>query len=270
MYYLIYKITNTVNNKIYIGKHQTDNKDDDYMGSGKILKRAIEKYGIDKFTKEILFECGSLEEMNEKEADIVDEEFVARLDTYNVKLGGQGGWDFVNVQNLNNKSNQCYIGYEKGLKQYHINHYDKIIQNNKSSEQREKITRGLLKYYSEHKHQWVGRRHNDESKKKIGMANSIHQKGANNSNYGKVWICHFDKKQSISIIKTELEKYKNDGWLEGRIVGDIYEDILLSVYHYNSGMSIKEISTILCIPETKIRYYCDKWSQKLKTNAVVV
>ena len=95
MYYLIYTITNNVNNEIYIGKHQTENKDDDYMGSGKIIKRAIEKYGIDKFTKEILYECNSLEEMNEKEAEIVDEEFVVRLDTYNIKLGGQGGWDYV-------------------------------------------------------------------------------------------------------------------------------------------------------------------------------
>lgn len=125
MYYLIYKITNNVNNKIYIGKHQTENKDDDYMGSGKIIKRAIEKYGIDKFTKEILYECNSLEEMNEKEAEIVDEEFVARLDTYNIKLGGQGGWDYVhkytdwngfkyiNLQKLNNKSNQYKISAEK-------------------------------------------------------------------------------------------------------------------------------------------------------------
>lgn len=264
MYYLIYKITNTVNNKIYIGKHQTNNKDDNYMGSGKILSEAIKKYGIDKFKKEILFECDSLEEMNQKEADIVDEEFVARLDTYNVKLGGQGGWDFVNSKNLNNKSNQCYLGYQKGLKQYCINNYDELMQIMKSNIQREKITKGLLRYYSEHQHQWVGRKHNDESKKKIGRANSIHQKGENNSQYGKIWICHFEKKQSISILKSEFDKYKNDGWMEGRVVGDIYEDILLTVKHYIHGKSIKEISIIMNIPEPKIRYYCDRWSEKLK------
>ena len=115
MYYLIYKITNNVNNKIYIGKHQTENKDDEYMGSGKILKRAVEKYGLDKFTKEILFECNSLEEMNQKEAEIVDEEFVARLDTYNVKLGGQGGWDFCNKNSelQRQKAKQGWIKYGK-------------------------------------------------------------------------------------------------------------------------------------------------------------
>ena len=63
-YYLIYKITNLVNCKMYIGKHQTDDIDDEYMGSGKILKRAISKYGVDCFRKEYLMLCESKEEMD--------------------------------------------------------------------------------------------------------------------------------------------------------------------------------------------------------------
>jgi len=35
--------------------------------------------------------------MFKREAEIVDEEFVARLDTYNLKVGGDGGWDFCNA-----------------------------------------------------------------------------------------------------------------------------------------------------------------------------
>lgn len=41
MFYLIYQIRNKTNNKIYIGKHQTNNKNDEYMGSGKYLRYAI-------------------------------------------------------------------------------------------------------------------------------------------------------------------------------------------------------------------------------------
>jgi hypothetical protein len=47
----IYKITNTVNNHIYIGKHQFDKPyiDKNYKGSGSALLEAYKKYGIDNF-----------------------------------------------------------------------------------------------------------------------------------------------------------------------------------------------------------------------------
>lgn len=53
MYYTIYKNTNSINDKYYIGKHKTQDPNDDYLGSGKVIRAAINKYGRDKFTKTI-------------------------------------------------------------------------------------------------------------------------------------------------------------------------------------------------------------------------
>jgi len=51
MYY-VYKTTNIVNNKIYIGVHISNNiENDPYLGSGNLLLKSISKYGYDKFKR---------------------------------------------------------------------------------------------------------------------------------------------------------------------------------------------------------------------------
>lgn len=88
MYYTIYKITNLINGKIYVGQHTTENLYDSYMGSGRNIKYAIKKYGKQHFLKEILYVFDNFEDMNKMEGIIVNEEFVKRRNTYNVCIGG--------------------------------------------------------------------------------------------------------------------------------------------------------------------------------------
>ena len=52
-YYMVYKTTNLVNNKYYIGVHATNDLNDGYFGSGKNLKQAIKKYGKEHFKRDI-------------------------------------------------------------------------------------------------------------------------------------------------------------------------------------------------------------------------
>ena len=87
----IYKITNQINQKIYIGVHSTNDLDDSYMGSGTLIISAIKKYGLKNFKKETLFDFGTPDEAYSKELDIVDESFISRKDTYNLRCGGEGG-----------------------------------------------------------------------------------------------------------------------------------------------------------------------------------
>lgn len=89
--YTVYKITNNLNGKIYIGCHKTYDINDSYMGSGNNIKLAIKKYGIEQFSKDILYIFDNSDDCYKKEAEIVNEEFVKRTDTYNMHPGGNRG-----------------------------------------------------------------------------------------------------------------------------------------------------------------------------------
>jgi len=62
---IVYKTTNLINGKIYIG--QTTIKNDNYIGSGTVMKEAIKKYGKKIFKKEIIEVCDSIEQLNSRE-----------------------------------------------------------------------------------------------------------------------------------------------------------------------------------------------------------
>ena len=91
MYY-VYKTTNIVNNKIYVGVHKSDNiQNDGYLGSGKYLNRAIKRYGKQNFKRQILFQLKTQKLMYQKQKQLVNQEFLKRQDVYNIDLGGKGG-----------------------------------------------------------------------------------------------------------------------------------------------------------------------------------
>ena len=89
----MYKITNTINSRYYIGIHSTNNMNDGYFGSGKLLNRAIKKYGKQNFLKEILCFVDNKNELRELEELIVTTDWIVenRNVVYNVQKGGLGG-----------------------------------------------------------------------------------------------------------------------------------------------------------------------------------
>lgn len=219
-HYLIYQITNTVNNKIYIGKHITKNVDDDYFGSGKYLKHAQKKYGLDKFVKTILFELQNKEEMDLLEKYVVTKEFCDRDDVYNIKIGGDGGWDYVN-DDLHLNGNQMFVK--------NMSKEDFHIRAKKAAETFEKrkatFTQEQREEYLKKKQQvaakgfigcFLGRKHKIESRQKMKETNAkFHpHSGKHNFMYGKMWICNDETSENRIISKTDLIPA---GWRKGRI-----------------------------------------------------
>jgi hypothetical protein len=97
---VIYEIINTVNNKRYIGKDKHNNPN--YFGSGRLINKAIKKYGKDKFIKIILEYCDSEEHMCEQERYWIRIADAQHSDLYyNIGEGGNGGDNITNHPNRN-------------------------------------------------------------------------------------------------------------------------------------------------------------------------
>jgi len=88
----------------YIGSHETDNKNDSYLGSGVWLRKAIKKYGKDNFRREIIQECADRDEMYSLEEKLV-ESVRCTPNCYNINVGGSGGWNHINESGMHKGSN---------------------------------------------------------------------------------------------------------------------------------------------------------------------
>ena len=146
-YYGIYKITNLLNGKMYIGQHTTSNIDDGYMGSGIHIGRAIKKYGKENFRKEWLMFCEDEEELNYMERVYVDQSWVDRSDTYNLNLGGD--YQHMSEQTRKKISEIC-----KG-KPHSEEHKRKISESckgkHRSDEAKQNISKARKRYWSKRK-----------------------------------------------------------------------------------------------------------------------
>lgn len=94
--YTLYKTTNTINGRYYIGVHKTEDPNDSYLGSGLAIKRAIAQYGRAAFVKEVLAVFDTAEEafLAEQRAVVTASEDPL---SYNLMRGGIGGFDHINV-----------------------------------------------------------------------------------------------------------------------------------------------------------------------------
>lgn len=203
MFYYLYRITNLVNKKIYVGVHKTSNMEDGYMGSGKVIKSAIQKYGIDNFKKDILETFESSGAMYAKEKEVVTDDFLLREDVYNLRRGGTGGFDYLNKTKLNltghHKSyearvNTCRKNHKKILESGHrISDYQ--IPGFKSEENKRKMHENAQSEQA-------------RLKRKKTMQINNHNQGDKNSQFGTVWITDGNRNLKIKKGDTLPEGYR--------------------------------------------------------------
>lgn len=195
MFYTVYKTTNLANGKFYIGTHKTLDPNDDYLGSGTLIGRAIKKYGSERFKKEVLFVFDNAEAMFAKEAEIVTAEFLAENNTYNLKLGGEGGFDWINdnIPLRLAKNRKARVATDARVFQKYgvtnIGSIPEVVRKRKATGSYRRAGLAGIKATKAKFPEGVfkGRRHSSEAKKAIGEKSSSHQTGAGNSQFGTYW-----------------------------------------------------------------------------------
>ena len=182
------------------------------MGSGKLITRAIKKYGIENFTKEILHVLQTEAEMNAKEKELVTEELCQSTKTYNLCVGGHGGFSYINRNafNLSPKRNLDLGAAKKKQDWLRANDPDWVEKNRT-------LKRTVIKKYVHEKYPhgiWLGKSHSEESKQKIGAANKGKGIGVNNSQSGTCWVTNGIENKKIK--QEVLSEWIAKGFYKGR------------------------------------------------------
>jgi hypothetical protein len=202
MYYIIYKTTNLINGLYYIGMHRATDLEDDYLGSGTLLKNAVKTFGKNNFVRENLFVFDEEWKMilAEKILVIVDSEI-----TYNMCSGGVGSWLHINE----NREIQLRAAKKGNATR------KKLYENNEEWREtyRKNISDGLKGHYANNESHWTGKKHRPDSIEKMSRSKSEMYLGENNPQYGTMWIT--DGKNNRKIKKDEEIPEK---WKRGRVL----------------------------------------------------
>ena len=232
MFGYIYLTTSLINNKKYIGQ-KTSNKflKESYLGSGKLIQRAINKYGKENFKVELLETCESKQELNEAERYWI-RKFNAdnSSDFYNISEGGDGGNTYQNLSEeqlieIKQKISDKLKGVPKS--ESHREKHRGVNNVNKPGVKRnpkhiEKMRQTLKEGYTSGrlKNPRTGVKASPELKLKLSQ-NHADVSGKNNPMYGKsalkgkVYI-HNEVEQRV-ISKSDIDTYISLGWIRGKL-----------------------------------------------------
>lgn len=205
-YHYIYKTTCQVTGKFYVGMHSTDDLDDGYLGSGKILGYSRAKHGDENHKKEILEFLPDRVALKVREAEVVNEELLADPLCINLKYGGEGGWDHLSpeIRKANAKRNTPFGKVET----------QEIINGRSKGGRVSGPQYGRLNIH--HATNAASQKHACEKRRQT-MRDRGHMQGEKNSQFGTCWVTNGVK--PIKIKKEHLDEYLANGYRRGRNAG---------------------------------------------------
>ena len=205
-YHFIYKTTNLINGKYYIGMHSTNELNDGYIGSGKRLWYSINKYGIENFICEILEFLPDRNALANREKELVNEDTLIDPDCMNLQTGGGGGFS---------SKEHAYAFHAAGGKavrilmgKRHAKRMKTDLEYKTKVVQKIKETLGGVGTFT-------GRKHKPETIEKMKLAAVGKGIGKKNSQFGTCWITNNVENKKIK--KIELNNFIELGWRLGRI-----------------------------------------------------
>jgi hypothetical protein len=184
-FHFIYKTSNLLNNKFYIGMHSTENVEDGYIGSGTILWHAIKKYGKSNFITEIIEYLPNREELKAREKEIVNENLLKDPLCMNIQKGGGGGW-------------------------FQLTSEEKLKHQIKASTAGGKSFSEKMKNDPEYRAKFCEKvRQNNFARKGKGLFKNAHTKGT-------CWITLESKNKQIKLER--FEEFESLGWKKGKTI----------------------------------------------------
>lgn len=198
-FHFIYKTTNLLNGKYYIGMHSTDNLEDGYLGSGKRLKYSVNKYGRENHVREILEFVDNRINLRKREEEIVNLDEIAKEMCMNLKIGGECG-----SVDIKYEKQSSWLKSKWNEKEYR----DKIVKLS-GERMKQHHKNGKIKYDT-----FTGREHTNEAKEKMSIAKKGRGVGIHNSQFGTCWITKDDVNKKIK--KDEFDSFADLGWIKGR------------------------------------------------------
>jgi hypothetical protein len=166
----VYETTNILNGRKYIGKKKSPIFDVNYLGSGILLQKAIEKYGRNNFTTVILKWCKTREELNECEKMFIYKKNAYKSnDFYNIASGGEGGNTYAGKTDdemllIKEKISHGNSGSNNGNKGQYCGEKNGMFGKKHSKESRQKISESGKKVIINRSHPWTAEKNQKRTK----------------------------------------------------------------------------------------------------------